>query len=170
MQTDPAGRRQSRWGVLTLSASIDSRIPATFVALLVLFGCGPDYQGPERLPTIPVRGQVTVNGLPAPGLIVKFHPEVPPVGEVAIYASNPTALTEGDGSFTLSTYEHGDGIAAGSYFVTFQWLEFNRISNSYGGPDKLGDKYSDPRKSEFKVTVTGDEPEGVDLEPFLLKK
>jgi len=142
---------------------------ACAIVLSIVAGCGPSQQGPERLPTVPVRGNVTLNGVPAPRVTVKFHSQSTPKGESAIYAANPSAMTEGDGSFAASTYVQGDGIAAGTYVITFEWLTYNRIQNSYGKPDKLGGKYADPKESEFKLTVAGDE-EAIQLEPFDLTK
>jgi hypothetical protein len=127
--------------------------------------------GPDRLPTVRVRGTVLVNDLPAPQLTVKFNRLVPPEGQAEIYAGQPAAMTDVDGTFAASTYEQGDGVIPGDYAVTFEWLRYNFIQNSYGGPDKLGNKYSDPAKSEIKFTVTGDEEEGgIDLGTIRLGK
>ena len=144
------------------------RVAFCVAAVVLVAGC-QRQQGPERLPTVPVRGQVTVNGVPAPSLTVKFHSRGEPQGQAEIYAAKPSAMTDGDGSFAVSTYEHGDGVAAGTYAVTFEWLTYNLLQNSYGGPDKLGGKYADPEKTPFEVTVTGDEEE-IQLEPFDLVK
>lgn len=138
-------------------------------AICIVAGCGRQQQGPERLHTVPVHGSVMLNGVPAPRLTVKFHSLEKPEGASQIYAAHPSAMTEGDGTFAVSTYEFGDGIAAGTYAVTFEWLTYNRLQNSYGAPDKLDGKYSDPEKTEYKVTVSGDE-EAINLEPFELTK
>ena len=139
-----------------------------YAAVLLVAGCSRQQQGPERLPTVPVRGVVTVDDIPAADLSVKLHSVAVPEGEAAIYAAKPTALTEGDGTFSVSTYENGDGVAAGEYVVTFEWLKFDRIANSYGGPDRLGNRYSDPAKSPFKIKVKGDEKNGLDVGKFNL--
>ncbi len=149
--------------------SFRRKLYVTAALVAVVIGCTRSQQGPERLETVPVKGTVTVKGMPAGEVTVKFRPLATPQGEAAIYAANPTALTEADGTFVVSTYEHGDGMAAGEYVITFEWLKFNRMSNSYGGPDRLGGKYADPETTEFKLTVTGDE-EVIKLEPFELTK
>ena len=136
--------------------------------MLLACGCTSGPQGPERLATVPVKGTVLVDGKPAPQLSIRFHSKEKPQGEVAIYAANPTAMTDNDGAFSVSTYESGDGMAAGTYDITFEWLTYSPRSASFVGPDKLGGKYSDPGKSEFKVTVTGDEDGPIELEPFQL--
>jgi len=146
------------------------RLALCAVALGLFAGCQPTQQGPERLPVYPVRGLVTVDGLPTAGVMVRLQATEPPQGESQIYAANPTAITDADGAFALSTYTDGDGVAAGVYVVTFEWRKFDRLANGYTGPDWLEGKYSDPEKSEFSVTVTGNEETGVDLEPFALTR
>ena len=69
-----------------------------------------------------------------------------------------TANTDAEGKFKVSTYESGDGIPEGTYAVTFMWGQVNLMTMSYGGPDKLNDRYSDPETSTFKVTVKRGEP------------
>jgi hypothetical protein len=145
------------------------RSVACAAVLFIFVGCTEKQQGPERLRTVPVRGLVTLDGIPTPKLTVRLHSLEKPQGESAIYAAKPSAMTEGDGTFSISTYEQGDGVAPGTYSITLEWLTYNRMQNSYGGPDKLGGKYADPEKSQYKVTVTGDE-ESIELEPFHLKK
>ncbi len=140
--------------------------------LVILFGtlasAGCETpQGPERLATVPVRGVVTVNGLPAPKLTVSFRAVEAPSGETAIYAANPSALTDADGTFALSTYQEGDGVAPGTYAVTLEWLTYDALRNSYGKPDRLKGRYADPKTTEFKVEVSGDE-EALELPPFAL--
>lgn len=111
---------------------------------------------------------MTYDGAAAPGVLVRFHSTGTPQGMPEIYAANPTAVTDVEGNFALSTYEEGDGVAAGEYVVTFEWKKFDRLKNGYSGPDQLGGKYSDPEASDFRVSVTGGEKQGVDLKPFEL--
>ena len=67
------------------------------------------------------------------------------------------AFTDEEGKFEISTYESSDGVPAGEYALTFMWGKWN-MSGSYGGPDKLNDRYTDPKTSEVKVTVKDGEP------------
>ena len=135
----------------------------------LVWGCHRQ-RGPERVPTVPVRGLVTVNGLPAADLTVRLHALDGPEGEAGVYTAHPYAQTDGDGTFELSTYEQGDGVAAGTYAVTFEWLTYNALQNTYGKPDRLGGRYADPETTGYEITVTGDEETGIDLEPFRLEK
>ncbi|MBL8811663.1 MAG: carboxypeptidase regulatory-like domain-containing protein [Planctomycetaceae bacterium] len=112
-------------------------------------GCGGEE--PFRKQTYPVVGKVTVDGKP-PGSAIQI--ECHPVG--GMDAQHPTVSqteSDPDGNFKISTYAAGDGVPAGDYTLTFTWLEFNIMSRSYGGPDKLNGKYSDPKTSEIKITV-----------------
>jgi hypothetical protein len=69
-----------------------------------------------------------------------------------------STFTGDDGQFSISTYEKGDGVPEGEYILTFMWGKRNVITTSYGGPDKLKGKYSDPKKSGHKITVRAGEP------------
>lgn len=112
---------------------------------------------PYRKETIPVIGRITVDGQP-PGspLQIVCHPE----GEMdKEHPSVTQAISADDGSFALSTYETGDGVPPGQYLLTIQWQQFSTFSMSYGGPDKLNNRYDDPATSEYKIAVeSGQEP------------
>ena len=121
-------------------------LPAIFLATAV--GCSP--QGPPRIATYPVTGQVFVDGQPAAELAVFFTSEN---GLNKEFPTISTATTNAEGKFEVSTYESGDGIPEGTYKVTFMWGQVNLLTMAYGGPDKLNDRYNDPSGSPFKVTV-----------------
>ncbi len=122
----------------------------------VCIGCGGGEEEPFRKQTSVVKGTVTVDGAPpSSALIVECHP----VGGIdKEHPSVSNGMTNDLGVFELSTYEKGDGIPPGDYVLTFRWQDYNMISNSYGGPDKLNGRYSDPKTSEFKLSVKGSEP------------
>ena len=127
------------------------------LALLVFFvtGCGPTGpQGGPRVGTMQVKGTVMVDGAPAGFLQVSAVAK----GGAGAVPMNSTALTAGDGQFTLSTYESGDGVPAGDYTLTFVWGEMNLMNGQYSG-DKLEGKYADAANSEVTLTIkAGDEP------------
>ncbi len=120
---------------------------------LVSGSCGGP-KGPPRKETFPLKGQVTVDGQPAAGVAVFC------VDAKGADANTPpsSAVTKDDGSFEISTYQKSDGLPEGEYILTFKWQQFNAISMSYGGPDKLKDLYSDPSKSSFRVKVEKGKP------------
>jgi len=130
-----------------------------FICLLVIFatgGCGPTGpQGGPRVKTGLVKGIVMVDGAPAGFLQIAAIPK----GGVGVVPMNSTALTAGDGSFSLSTYESGDGVPPGDYTLTFTWGEMNLMNGQYSG-DKLNGKYADAATSAVLLSVTaGGEPQ-----------
>jgi hypothetical protein len=108
-------------------------------------------------------GTVTIDGNP-PGntgfvrtLVLLWNPKK--VGS-ANYRPNFVWCDE-DGKFEFTTYEKGDGVAAGSYIVGFVQLEGGRRiqgSSGYRGPDRLKNLFNDPDKNkdipELSVEIT----------------
>src|SRR5206468_35759 len=74
--------------------------------------------GPGRRPVYPVSGKVLVQGRPAAGAQLTFHP----VGENGPNAIRPVAHVDDQGNFRLTSYKEGDGAPAGEYRVTVQWF------------------------------------------------
>jgi len=116
--------------------------------IILLAGCGKD-PGITRVKTVPVTGQVKVDGEPQALLAVRAKP----VSGDTPTGTTPSAFTSEDGRFTLTTYETGDGIPPGAYKLTFQLGKVNMMTGKYGG-DLFNGKYSDPATSEVSVTVT----------------
>jgi hypothetical protein len=127
-------------------------IPA---ALIVLF-CSCSKEEGFRKETFPVKGEVYVDGSPAPQLQVTCHDVKGMDKEHPTFSS---AFTNEEGKFEISTYESADGVPEGEYVLTFMWGQMNMISMSYGGPDKLNGRYRDPKAADAKrVTVTKGTP------------
>lgn len=128
--------------------------------LACVVGCSSEEE-PYRKPTSGVTGQIMVDGTAVPTaepLKIDCH------SVAGVDQKHPTfssALTGEDGKFQISTYETGDGVPPGEYTLTFMWGKMNIIAASYGGPDRLKKKYSDPKTSEVQFTVKEGEP--VDL-------
>ena len=121
------------------------------ILVLVLPGCG-SQGGPQRKSTYKVTGVVVVDGQPpmAPVQLVCHTTQGPDTK----LPSTSTAISDADGTFAFSTYESGDGVPPGEYTITVTWQEFRALQMSYSGPDRLKGRYSDPAKSEIKLTVT----------------
>ena len=121
------------------------------VGLLLIASLGCGGEEPFRKATSPVMGKVTVDGQPpGSGIQIQCHPEA---GPDSVHPSASSSETDADGAFSISTYTSGDGIPAGNYTLTFTWQEYNVISRSYSGKDKLNGRYNDPAKSQFKISV-----------------
>lgn len=119
----------------------------------LITSCGP--KGPPRKETFPVTGEVVVDGQPAASVQVTLT-DVNGMDKKMPTVSS--AMTGEDGKFAISTYQQADGVPEGEYTVTFMWGKLNLFSMQYGGPDKLKDKYSDPKKSTFKIKVEKGKP------------
>ena len=100
---------------------------------------------PARPPVYPVRGELLVNGKPAVGAVVSFHP----VGNLTPDAVKPQATVETDGTFRPNTYDLRDGAPAGEYALTVYWPG----GKGPIGPDRLKGRYGNPARPVLKVTV-----------------
>lgn len=69
----------------------------------------------KKQPLHPFKGKVLLDGEPLPGVTVTFAQQEAPKG---FKAANADGLSGADGTFTLSTYERFDGVAAGQFKVT----------------------------------------------------
>jgi hypothetical protein len=119
-----------------------------FCLCLCLASCSSKY---GDHPPYPTSGQILVNGQPVPqGVQVTFFHEGD-WGEKTI--PPPTALTDDEGKFELTTYPDGskDGAPAGDYKVTVEWPAWRRGKDR--GPDKFGGKYAKPETSGLTAHV-----------------
>jgi hypothetical protein len=125
--------------------------------LVALSGCG----GTGKPATLPATGKVTFKKTkPAAGALVVFHPVNPDMEKTI--GGKPTARqVKEDGTFTLTTYEDGDGAPEGDYGVTIVWEAKPKEGKfSLGGEGApVGRsliseaKYGNPQKPFFKVSV-----------------
>jgi hypothetical protein len=77
---------------------------------IVLFpGCGPGTGDEHGVPLVAVKGKVTYKGSPLTRGIIEFEPQT--AGRLA------RGNIQADGSFVLTTYKDGDGVAAGLHRV-----------------------------------------------------
>ena len=138
---------------------------SVFISLPPLLTSCDSKRDYEASPTYPATGQVMAGTQPVAGAFVRFTP-VDAVGSPDALTSQ--AQTESDGTFSLSTYEKGDGAPAGSYAVTLTWP-----ANAAGarksadpGPDRLNGRYADAKSAEWIIEIT--EGENV-LEPIVIE-
>lgn len=67
--------------------------------------------------------------------------------------------TEEDGTFSLTSYEPGDGAPIGDYIVTVVWREEipeGKSLDTFNPKDRLNGRYASPDKSTLNISV----PEG----------
>ncbi len=86
------------------------RIFACFALVSTLTACGP-----TRPETAPVTGKVTFQGRPVPEGTITFYPAE---------GRSATARLRPDGSYTLTTFDEGDGAIVGSHEVTIEAARF----------------------------------------------
>jgi 5-hydroxyisourate hydrolase-like protein (transthyretin family) len=126
-----------------------------FLVALCLCSCGEKEDVGNRKQTYPVTGTLLVDGSPAEDVQVTCH------DVNGLDKENPTTSasnTDSDGTFKISTYKAGDGVPAGEYVLTFFWGQTNVFTREYVGPDKLNDRYRDPKKAEVKFKVETGKP------------
>gem|GEM_PF-6065875 len=129
--------------------------------LLQVSGCG--RSSAELEPRSPVRGEVTVAGQPAIGLIVRFN--------LNAGSGDPRAqktvevLTDAQGKFRVSQNAPYDGLAPGKYTVTFFWPH-GGDPEAPANSDQLKGRYLKPETCQFHIEVL---PQSNELPPFALK-
>jgi 3',5'-cyclic AMP phosphodiesterase CpdA len=104
----------------------------------------------DRKSTYPVKGWVYYDGCPAPGAQVVFY-YINPATSLLTRAGD--ALVDGDGSFTLSTYQANDGAPAGKYGVAVTWRENLFDPDGTVGANRLPEKYATVATSGLRVEV-----------------
>ena len=122
-------------------------------------GCGP--AGPTL---VPATGTITVDGKPADGAMLIFHP-VGGKGSIASAAANAA------GAFDIIS-NGKPGIVTGSYKVTASWpdpakkpKEFSLGGTIEDAPDLLGGRFVTPDKAVTTIEIT---PATKQLAPFEL--
>ncbi|MCA9005909.1 MAG: hypothetical protein KDA70_11625 [Planctomycetaceae bacterium] len=128
-------------------------------AIFTIFGCGnSEPKGGPRAKTVPLTGTVLVDGKPEEGVTVSCHPVNGGVNNRVL-----SGTTDASGKVFISTYVSGDGVPPGEYTLTFKWVEKGPGSEK----DLLKGRYTNPEKSEHKVTAT--EGQAADLNEINLK-
>jgi hypothetical protein len=142
-----------------------TNLVAVALAAVLAAGCA------DRLPrqkTYPVTGQVLIDGAPAAGVTLVFHP----VDKSKFkWDERPQARTDDKGNFTLTTYETNDGAPAGEYKVGLAILPQGDDDGSdqvkrTGPIRKLPAKYGSHETSGITAKVASG---ATALEPFKLQ-
>lgn len=133
-----------------------------FALLITFTGCGDGH-----LKTFAVTGQVTVNGKPAEGVSLFFHPQG---GSDKLKRKRPWGETDAAGKYELTSYRRADGVPAGKYKVTAVWMASRRQNSESNaqegsGPtfDRLRGKYAKVSESQIEITI---ENGGNELSPI----
>ena len=160
-----SAHQSSDWGSTSFSLRLQSILIIGLVFACGLPGCTGSKRPPitDKVPLTHVAGTVLVDGVPTAGVHIQYVPQ----GEIAEkrerYLNRFFLLTGEGGTFSLSTYHHGDGIPAGEYVLEFKWVE-QFLS---GEEDRLGGRYSNVRSPFMKIQV--EEHQELDLGEIELK-
>jgi hypothetical protein len=147
MHPNPSSSNGSRRRVLTSGFSPSlAWLPIVLVAAVA--GCGP--KGPAL---VPAKGTITVDGKPADGASLIFHP-------VASKGAIASAAADAAGAFSVMS-NGNPGIVTGTYKVTVTWPDPEKRPKeiTLGGtiqdaPDLLGGKFVTVDKAATTVEIT----------------
>lgn len=129
-----------------------ARVLITTGLLLMVMLLSACQQSKNRPPTHPVKGSLLVNGKPANGALITFHP-ANGIGNGRVIRS--LATVKEDGSFVLTTFNSYDGAPPGEYVVTVYWPGPVSADSPAGeiGPDRLKGRFSTPDRPLTRVTI-----------------
>lgn len=141
---------------------------ACLAAGLLLAGCKP---GANRPRTAPVKGEVTLKGVPVAGAAVSF--------QAKDGSRSSIGITDESGRYELTTFERGDGAVPGDYRVaitkfTQADVQSTTADGKYDPPagpipdpkNELPAKYATADKSGLETTVAeGPNTANFDLAP-----
>ena len=138
------------------------------LTLWMMTGCGEQSLQSAALPTHPTTGQLTINGVPVKGAIVRLFPVAPAAeGSSPIV---PTGTVREDGTFELTSYVTGDGAPQGDYLITLEWPDPSLVSSRDAmpgdAPDRLKHRFFNPERSKLKAHIAAGENR---LEPIVLE-
>ena len=135
------------------------------IILPVLIGC-TRTEYPNT--TYPVSGRVqTSDGKPAAYVRVTLHSSKL-VSEGDPF--RPSAMTDDDGMFQLTTYETHDGAPAGSYAVTFRWAKPQKTLFDPIPKDKLRNRFALPTDTSLRCEITEAETQNIGIFKIDTKK
>lgn len=134
-----------------------------FVSVFV--GCGGEDE--NRVPVLPVRGKVLLDGEPAVGAYVEFRQKNPADASRKI---SPTCTVDEKGEYLLSTYAMGDGIPEGEYSVLVRWPIPDEMTEPESYPENweyLREVYGDRENPQFEALIQK-APEDEELEAIVI--
>ncbi len=124
-------------------------LPIFVIATFV--GCGGGDA--SRVPVLPVRGKVLLDGNPAVGAYVEFVQTNPTDATRKI---SPTCSVDEQGDYLLSTYTAGDGIPEGEYSVLVRWPVPDAMTEPDSYPENweyLREVYGVRENPQFEVLI-----------------
>jgi hypothetical protein len=143
--------RLARWPAKNPIWFRRAAIVTSLAAIVSLVGCGGRGDVPPRVSVYKTTGRVTWNGQPLTGGTVVLHPQ----GNTTLPNGVRTiGAVDSSGSIVFTTYETGDGAAAGDFTATVSYQPF--VGDPEDGnvsSNVLPTEYSVPGSSPLSVTV-----------------
>lgn len=120
-------------------------LPILFLGtLFMVSGCAKG-----RIPVFPTEGKLVINGVPAANVFVLFHS-----ADGKPDALKPSATTDQDGKFRLTSHEAYDGAPAGEYTVTLLYEPVNSpLLRPKGKPPQIPVLYTKAQTSPLRARV-----------------
>jgi hypothetical protein len=116
------------------------------ILCFMALGCS----GHGSTPVYPVRGQVLLNGKPLADAIVSFHAQLGAALDLF-----PSAHTDADGRFALTSHKNGDGAPPGTYSISVVCFRSRPLRKGQDGraSNVVPQRYADPPSSGLSATV-----------------
>lgn len=112
--------------------------------ILTEFGCSNG-----RVPVYPTEGKLLINGQPAANVFVLFHPL-----DSKPDSLRPSATTDNEGKYRLTSHEAYDGGPAGEYTVTLLYEPVNSpLMRQKGKPPQIPANYTKPQSSPLRAKI-----------------
>lgn len=129
------------------------------VLLLFLFLTGCSSSGGSAT-CYPLKGTVLYQKQPLEEAQITLHPVSGTITPL------PTAITNKDGSFVVTTWSADDGAPEGDYTVTVTWkqLVLQGEEKTRSGKNLLPAIYSDPKRTPLKCKIQAGENQPLKLE------
>lgn len=119
------------------------------IALVALVGCGGGKPHPNRVAVCPASGKVVLEGRPAAGALLVFHPRA--TIELPVL---PRATVAPDGLYSVDTYEHADGLPEGEYVVTALWTSKPQgADESVEGMSRIHENFTRKETTPLRATI-----------------
>jgi hypothetical protein len=136
-------------------------VPVVLIAITAAIGvqhwsAAAEPSAREPQPVVPVEGMALVDGKPAAGATLTFHP----LFAVGGVAERPTATVGRDGRFLVGTYAAADGAPVGPYVVTLEYRPRGAADDASAPPaaEPLPQAFRSRFTTPLKVNIPPDSP------------
>ena len=118
-------------------------------AVVALVGCNRSNLHSDRMAVCPASGEIVLDGKPAAGALLVFHPAA-----LLQLPALPRATVGQDGRYTVGTYEADDGLPEGEYVVTvFLTVKPPGADETVKGKSLVNAKFARTQTTPLRATV-----------------